>query len=81
LQKFLPSLIKKTSEFKEIANIDQILASKYNQKIEDIQEWLSLTEWSKKPLTEKMLNNIQNQLFQLKIIDKKVTFDEIVKAD
>jgi ABC-type nitrate/sulfonate/bicarbonate transport system substrate-binding protein len=81
IAKILKIINKKTSEFKEIANIDQILASNYHQKIEDIREWLSLTEWSKKPLTEKMLNNIQNQLFQLKIIDKKVTFDEIVKAD
>lgn len=81
IARILKIINKKTSEFKEIENIDQILALKYHQKIEDIQEWLSLTEWSKKTLTEKMLNNIQNQLFQLKIIDKKVTFDEIVKAD
>jgi len=41
---------------------------------------LSLTKWSQKPLDEKVLNNIQNQLFDLKIIDKKGTFAEIVKA-
>lgn len=81
IAKILKIINKKTSKFKKIPNIDEILASNYNQKIEDIQEWLSLTEWSKKPVTEKMLNNVQNQLFQLKIIDKKVTFDEIVKAD
>ena len=80
IAKILKIINKKTSEFKGILNIDEILASNYNQKIEDIQEWLTLTEWSKKPLTEKMLNNVQNQLFQLKIIDKKVTFDKIVKA-
>jgi hypothetical protein len=34
----------------------------------------------KKPVTMKMLNNVQNQLFQLTIIDKKGTFDEIVKT-
>jgi hypothetical protein len=34
----------------------------------------------KKPVTREMLNNVQNQLFQLTIIDdKKGTFDEIVK--
>jgi hypothetical protein len=31
-------------------------------------------------LEEKVLNNIQNRLFDLKIIDKKGTFVEIVKA-
>lgn len=69
-----------TQEFKEIPSIDRTLATKYHQKIEDIQEWLSLTEWSQKPLSENMLNKIQNQLFELKIIDKKGTFADIVKA-
>jgi ABC-type nitrate/sulfonate/bicarbonate transport system substrate-binding protein len=69
-----------TIEFKDIPCIDTTLASKYNQKLEDIQEWLSRTKWSQKPLDEKVLNNIQNQLFDLKIIDKKSTFVEIVKA-
>ncbi|MBM6499301.1 substrate-binding domain-containing protein [Flavobacterium macrobrachii] len=69
-----------TSEFKEIPSIDRTLASKFDQKIEDINEWLSLTKWSQKPLQEKVLNKIQNQLFDLKIIDKKGTFAEIVKV-
>ena len=69
-----------TSEFKEIPSIDRTLASKFDQKIEDINEWLSLTKWSQKPLQEKVLNKIQNQLFDLKITDKKGTFAEIVKA-
>lgn len=69
-----------TEEFKIIPSIDRTLASKYDQKIEDIQEWLALTQWSQKNLEEKMLNKIQNQLFDLKIIDKKGTFAEIVKA-
>lgn len=71
---------KKTATFKDIPNIDKTLATKYNQKTEDIQKWLSLTQWSQKPLANEMLNKVQNQLFQLKIIDKKGTFDEIVKA-
>jgi ABC-type nitrate/sulfonate/bicarbonate transport system substrate-binding protein len=69
-----------TQEFKEIPNIDVTLASKYNQKIEDIREWLSITEWSQKPISKEMLNKIQNQLFDLKIIEKKGTFAELVKA-
>lgn len=69
-----------TSEFKDIPSIDRTLASKFHQKTEDIQQWLSLTKWSQKPLEEKVLNKIQNQLFDLKIINKKGTFAEIVKA-
>jgi ABC-type nitrate/sulfonate/bicarbonate transport system substrate-binding protein len=69
-----------TIEFKEIPSIDRTLASKYHQQLEDIQSWLSLTKWDQKPLEEKVLNKIQNQLFDLKIIEKKGTFAEIVKA-
>jgi ABC-type nitrate/sulfonate/bicarbonate transport system substrate-binding protein len=69
-----------TKEFKKIPSIDKTLAENFHQKIEDIKEWLSLTEWSQKPLTEKVLNNVQNQLFDLKIIDKKGTFARMVKS-
>ena len=69
-----------TADFKDIPSIDKTLASKYHQQLKDTQEWLSLTKWSQKPLEEKVLNKIQNQLFDLKIIDKKGTFAEIVKA-
>ena len=71
---------KNTENFKVIPNIDEILASKYHQKTEDIQEWLSLTQWSQNPLAQEMLNKVQNQLLELKIIDKKGTFEEIVKT-
>lgn len=80
IKTILEVINKKTETFKDIPNIDKRLATKFNQKIGDIQQWLSLTEWSQKPLANEMLNKVQNQLFQLKIIDKKGTFDEIVKA-
>jgi ABC-type nitrate/sulfonate/bicarbonate transport system substrate-binding protein len=80
IKTILEVINKKTESFKEIPNIDKMLATKFNQKTEDVQEWLSLTEWSQKPLDKVMLNKVQNQLLHLKIIDKKGTFDEIVKA-
>ncbi len=70
----------KTSHFKQIKDIDQLLSNRYKLKIEDIQDWLTITEWSQKSLDAKKLNKIQNQLFDLKIIDKKATFATIVKA-
>jgi ABC-type nitrate/sulfonate/bicarbonate transport system substrate-binding protein len=80
IAKILKIVNEKSRIFPSISSIDKILASKYNQKTEDIQEWLALTKWSQEPLDEKMLNKIQNQLFNLKIIDKKGTFASIVKA-
>jgi ABC-type nitrate/sulfonate/bicarbonate transport system substrate-binding protein len=69
-----------TSEFKDIPGIDRTLAETYHQKTNDIQEWLSLTQWSQESLSEQMLNIVQNQLFELGLIDKKSTFAKIVKA-
>ncbi len=69
-----------TKEFKAIPNIAQTLSERYDQKIEDIQEWLTLTTWSQELLDKKMLNKIQNQLLELSIIDKKGTFAEIVNS-
>ena len=80
ISKILAIINQTTQEFKDIPSIDKTLASNYHQKIEDIQEWLSLTQWSQKPLAAEMLNKVQNQLFQLKIIDKKGTFEDIVKT-
>lgn len=80
IRKILDVINKKTASFKSIPEIEAVLAEKYHQKIEDIQEWLSLTVWSQNQLSKEMLNNIQNQLLELKIINKIGTFDEIVKT-
>ncbi len=70
----------KTQSFKFILNIDKTLSSRYNLKIDDVQEWLSLTQWSQKQLSKEMLEKIQNQLLELKIIDKKLTFVAVTKT-
>lgn len=80
ISKILSIINQTTVDFKNIPSIDTILALKYHQKIEDIQEWLSLTHWSQNQLKAEMLNKIQNQLIQLKIIDKKGTFEDIVET-
>lgn len=80
IAKILEIINKTTSEFKSIPNIDSAIALKFSQNLEDIKEWLTLTEWSQKPVTEKTLNKVQNQLFELKIIDKLGTFAEMVKT-
>lgn len=80
IEKILEIINQATKEFKEIPSIDKTLSERYHQKQEDIQEWLSLTEWSQKQLSEQMLNKVQNQLLELSIIDKKGTFAEIVRS-
>lgn len=68
-----------TSEFKMIPSIDRMLASRYEQKLQDIQEWLSLTHWSQKQIDKKTIEKVQEQLHSLNIIEKRVPFETIVK--
>lgn len=80
IEKILEIINNTTHDFTQIPDIDKKLADLFNQKPEDIQEWLKLTQWSQKNITEKAFVKIQNQLFDLGIIDKKSTFAETVKA-
>jgi ABC-type nitrate/sulfonate/bicarbonate transport system substrate-binding protein len=80
IKKLLEVINKHTRSFKSIPNIDAVLATKFQQKIEDILKWLQLTEWSQNNLSEEMTETIQNQLLELQIIDKKATFINLVKA-
>ena len=79
VQEILKIINNTTSKFKNIPFINETLATRYNLKIEDITEWLSITNWSQKNLDSETLNKIQNQLLELKIIDKKLTFETIIK--
>lgn len=66
-----------TLKFKEVPNIDETLANRYGQKVEDIREWLKLTRWSQTKLDKITFDNIQEQLLQLGITDKKISFENL----
>ncbi|MEH6535994.1 MAG: substrate-binding domain-containing protein [Psychroserpens sp.] len=68
-----------TEEFKHIPSIDKTIANRYDQKLEDVQDWLSLTEWSQGIIDEQTIMTIQNKLFELDIIPKKVSYNTLVK--
>lgn len=71
ITKLLEIINTKTRIFKTIPDIDKQLAKTYNQKIEDIKEWLRLTEWSQEKIDTVLLDRIQNQLVELNIINSK----------
>ena len=60
-----------TIDFKNIPSIDKTISNRYDQELEDVQEWLSLTEWSQELIDEQTLQNVQDQLFDLNIISEK----------
>ena len=67
-----------TLEFKNIPSIDKTIANRYEQQLDDVKEWLSLTEWSQENIDEKTIKTVQETLFRLKIINKKIKFSELV---
>ncbi|WP_055437129.1 substrate-binding domain-containing protein [Lacinutrix algicola] len=69
-----------TSEFKNIPSIDRMIANRYEQEIEDVQEWLSLTEWSQENISKETINKVQNELLALNIIPEKWDYKDLVET-
>ncbi len=69
-----------TADFKSIENIDETLALRYEQQLEDIQKWLSITEWNDgKPISEKLLTSIQNKMVNFNVIEEKIDSGKLIK--
>lgn len=67
-----------TADFKNIPDIEDMISKRYGIKIEDVLEWLSLTEWCDRQLTSKELENIQQKLLELDLIENKTQEDSIL---
>ena len=78
LQIILKTINTITTSFKEILEIDRIISERYQQKNEDVKEWLKLTEWSQKNIDPNTVEAVQNQLLQLNIISEKWTYNHLV---
>lgn len=69
-----------TEEFKSIPSINRTLANGYGQKLEDINEWLSITQWSQSKMTHATLQNVQKTLLDLHLIKTKIVPKGILVA-
>ena len=78
LETILKIINHTTMQFKDIPHVDQIIAKRYKQRLEDVQEWLRLTEWSQKLIDEQTLMNTQEQLYALNIISEMVDYKQMV---
>ncbi|QOD61225.1 ABC transporter substrate-binding protein [Polaribacter haliotis] len=80
VQKVLDIINGETADFKDIDNIDKILAKRYQQKLEDIQKWLKITEWNDgKPITKNLITRIQNKMVSFNVIEEKKNSGEFIK--
>jgi sulfonate transport system substrate-binding protein len=78
LKTILNIINQTTANFKSIPSIDKTIADRYGQELQDVQEWLSLTEWSQNVIDKKTIKNVQKQLFKLNIIPKKVDYTRLI---
>jgi hypothetical protein len=47
--------------------------------MEDVEEWLSLTEWSQEQIDENTVLKVQNKLLELGIIKEYKNFNRIIE--
>lgn len=70
----------KTATFKQIENIEVILSNRYQQKLEDVQKWLSITEWeSEKAISKAVIDDVQNKMKTFNVIDSKADAGKFIK--
>ena len=78
LKTILETINQTTADFKSIPSIDKTIANRYEQELEDVQEWLSLTEWSQEVIDKDTIANVQDELLKLNIIPHKVDYEDLV---
>lgn len=78
LKTILEIINNTTQEFKDIPSIDKTIANRYQQKLDDVQEWLSITEWSQDLIDENTVMKTQKELFALNIIPEIVDYEKLV---
>lgn len=80
IKNILDVINQKNLNFKQIPNIDSILAKRYEQQLEDIQKWLSITEWNPgNPIKPEFISEIQNKLLMFNVINAKKNSNEFIK--
>lgn len=77
LETLLEIINNTTREFKHIPSIDRTISNRYDQDLEAVREWLSITEWSQDLMDESTLNRVQNELLDLNIIEEKWSYDQL----
>ena len=58
----------------------QLFSERYQQKTDDVKEWLAITQWNrKKTISKKLINTIQNKLVQFNVIENEVQANHLIK--
>ncbi|WP_142786177.1 substrate-binding domain-containing protein [Changchengzhania lutea] len=77
LETILEIINNTSSEFKDIPSIDKTIANRYKQELDDVQEWLGLTEWSQELIDKQTVMDTQKQLHALNIIPEITDYESL----
>ena len=66
----LQSINQITAKFKAQDQIVDLLADKYHLDVNDVKEWLNLTEWSQQQISSSAIEKVQHYLKAIDLIDK-----------
>ena len=69
----------KTSVFKGLSRIETQLAERYQQNLEDIKKWLSITSWSQNQLENSERDLVLKYLKKLDMVDKTSDSQQYLK--
>ena len=67
-----------TVEFRQIPSIDRTLSNYYGLKLSDVQEWLSLTQWSQDQIDIQNIDNVIKTLDNLNLLSNLLTPDALL---
>ncbi len=74
---------KQLTTFKDPLNDDDLIrlfSERYHLEITDVKAWLSITKWnSKKSISKKLINTIQNKLVKFSVIENAVHSKKLIK--
>ena len=78
LQTILKIINNTTINFKSTPFIGETIADRYDIKLNDVLEWLSITEWSQSIIDQQTVKIIQEKLQKLDIIPKKAKYSDLI---
>ena len=83
VQTLIKVINKQLKAFKtplKVDGLDRLFSERYDQKLEDIRTWLSMTKWNRKrSVSKKLINEIQNKLVKFSVIEQEVHCKQLIK--
>ncbi len=78
LPSILTPLNNKSSHLKSTQAIEQNIANRYKLKIEDVKDWLKITEWSQQQIPKSDVNSTQQKLIDLKLVKQEKKYTDFI---